>query len=234
LPGAPNPSSNGFQSALLQKGFDLAIELAVGVEHDVSVRAGQRKRFSQLLTNDGAPQEHPLGDLRDALAVIQYTGGTTGLPKGAMLTHANLSSACAQYVASSQTVPPSIRFGEERLLVVLPLFHIYSLTVNMLMGIRLGAEIVLHTRFDLETVMKEFEAKKITMFAGVPTMYTAIANHPINVRVSCLKTLKDPLRKTGFPERRCVTLRHQRRLLGDFENDAVPSHQRGNHAVHRD
>ena len=66
---------------------------------------------------------------------------------------------------------------------MLPLFHIYSLTVNMLMGIRLGAEIVLHTRFDLEPVMKEFEAKKITMFAGVPTMYTAIIHHPMAARL---------------------------------------------------
>jgi len=138
----------------------------------------RQQRFSQLLANDGAPQEHPLGDLRDALAVIQYTGGTTGLPKGAMLTHANLSSACAQYVASSQTVPPSIRFGEERLLVVLPLFHIYSLTVNLLLGVRCGAELVLHPRFDLDLLMKDLAERRISIFAGVPTMYMAIVNHP--------------------------------------------------------
>jgi long-chain acyl-CoA synthetase len=95
-----------------------------------------------------------------------------------MLTHGNLTAACSQYVESLSGDDPIVNFGEERVLAVLPLFHIYSLTVNMLMGIKLGAEIVLHTRFDLETVMKEFEAKKITMFAGVPTMYTAIANHP--------------------------------------------------------
>ena len=135
--------------------------------------------FAQLLGNDGKYTAHPIGDPAEAIAVLQYTGGTTGLPKGAMLTHGNLTAACSQYVESlAGGDDPIVAFGEERVLAVLPLFHIYSLTVNMLMGIRLGAEVVLHTRFDLEAVMKELEARKITMFAGVPTMYTAIANHP--------------------------------------------------------
>ena len=64
------------------------------------------------------------------------------------------------------------------MLVVLPLFHIYSLTVNMLFGLCLGAELVLHTRFDVDTVLHDLAAKRITFFAGVPTMYTAILNHP--------------------------------------------------------
>src|SRR5438270_7635517 len=55
--------------------------------------------FQQLLDNDGKYQAYPLGDLKEAIAVLQYTGGTTGLPKDAMLTHANLSSATSQYVA---------------------------------------------------------------------------------------------------------------------------------------
>ncbi|RZL88524.1 MAG: long-chain fatty acid--CoA ligase, partial [Variovorax sp.] len=128
--------------------------------------------FAQLLDNDGRYTAHDIGDPTEAVAALQYTGGTTGLPKGAMLTHGNLTAACGQYVESLTGDDPIVNLGEERVLAVLPLFHIYSLTVNMLMGIKLGAEIVLHTRFELETVMKEFEAKKITMFAGVPTMYT--------------------------------------------------------------
>ncbi len=134
--------------------------------------------FAALLDNDGRFTSHDIGDPAEAVAVLQYTGGTTGLPKGAMLTHGNLTAACNQYVESLSGADPVVGFGQERVLAVLPLFHIYSLTVNMLMGIKLGAEIVLHTRFELEPVMTEFEAKKITMFAGVPTMYTAIANHP--------------------------------------------------------
>jgi long-chain acyl-CoA synthetase len=116
--------------------------------------------------------------LHDAVAVLQYTGGTTGLPKGAMLTHANLSSAVAQIMAIVSGEPRVLEEGKERVLAVLPLFHIYALTVDMLFGLRLGAEIVLHTRFDADAVLKDLAAKKITVFPGVPTMYTAILNHP--------------------------------------------------------
>ena len=67
--------------------------------------------FAQLLDNDGKFQVHPLGDLKDAIVVLQYTGGTTGLPKGAMLTHANLSAACAQYIESTKGNPPILTEG---------------------------------------------------------------------------------------------------------------------------
>jgi long-chain acyl-CoA synthetase len=135
--------------------------------------------FADLLANDGAYRRHPLpADLHDAIAVLQYTGGTTGLPKGAMLTHANLTSACSQIVATLGGEPRVLEEGREKVLAVLPLFHIYALTVNMLFGLRMGAEIVLHTRFDADAVLKDLAAKKITVFPGVPTMYTAILNHP--------------------------------------------------------
>ncbi|WP_194711648.1 long-chain-fatty-acid--CoA ligase [Noviherbaspirillum soli] len=135
--------------------------------------------FSALLDNDGRYERHALpASLHDAVAVLQYTGGTTGLPKGAMLTHANLSSAVAQIMAIVSGEPRVLEEGKERVLAVLPLFHIYALTVDMLFGLRLGAEIVLHTRFDADAVLKDLAAKKITVFPGVPTMYTAILNHP--------------------------------------------------------
>ena len=139
---------------------------------------GHHMTFAQLLDNDGRYTRHPIGDPDEAIAALQYTGGTTGLPKGAMLTHGNLTAACAQHVESLRGDDPVVGLGEERMLAVLPLFHIYSLTANLLLGIRLGAEIVLHTRFDLDTVMNDFDAKKITVFSGVPTMYMAIASHP--------------------------------------------------------
>jgi long-chain acyl-CoA synthetase len=145
--------------------------------------------FEQLLANDGKYRAHAIADLKQTNAVLQYTGGTTGLPKGAMLTHANLSAACAQYVETTRGDPPILVEGEERVLVVLPLFHIYSLTVNLLLGVRLGALLVLHTRFDLDTVMNDLAAKKITVFAGVPTMFTAMVNHP-KVATIDLKSLK--------------------------------------------
>ncbi|HYC43801.1 MAG TPA: long-chain fatty acid--CoA ligase [Noviherbaspirillum sp.] len=135
-------------------------------------------RFASLLDNDGAYEAYPVTDLDNALAVLQYTGGTTGLPKGAMLTHANLTTAVSQLCAVTGGENRVLEEGKERVLAVLPLFHIYALTVNMLFGVRLGAELVLHTKFDIDTVVRDLAAKKITVFPGVPTMYTAIINYP--------------------------------------------------------
>ena len=145
--------------------------------------------FQQLLDNDGRYQAYRIPDLNETIAVLQYTGGTTGLPKGAMLTHANLSAATSQYVESTRTEPPVLEEGKERVLAVLPPFHIYALTVNMLLGLRIGAELVLHTRFDVDAVVKDIANKKITSFPGVPTMYVAIINYPDieKVDVSSLK-----------------------------------------------
>ena len=134
--------------------------------------------FRALLNNDGIYRSYPIADLTDAIAVLQYTGGTTGLPKGAMLTHANLTAATGQCVETTRTDPPTLDEGKERVLAVLPPFHIYALTVNMLLGIRIGAELVLHTRFDVEAVVKDLTEKKITAFPGVPTMFVAVLNHP--------------------------------------------------------
>src|SRR5436305_13217277 len=80
--------------------------------------------FQQLLDNDGQYQAYPLGDLKEAIAVLQYTGGTTGLPKGAMLTHPNRSAATSQHGESTRTQPPVLEEGKERILAVLPPFHI--------------------------------------------------------------------------------------------------------------
>jgi long-chain acyl-CoA synthetase len=112
------------------------------------------------------------------LAVLQYTGGTTGTPKGAMLTHANLSVAAEQILATVNGTSPVLTEGEESFLAVLPLFHIYALMANMLLCFRIGATVVLHTRFDPEAVLKDLEAKRITVFPGVPTMFAGLIAHP--------------------------------------------------------
>jgi long-chain acyl-CoA synthetase len=137
-----------------------------------------RVPFQALLANDGAYQPHPIGDPAATIAVLQYTGGTTGLPKGAMLTHANLTAATSQFMETTKVDPPVLVPGEERTLLVLPLFHIYSLTACMLLCVRLGAEMILHTRFDLEAVVKDLAAKHVTIFLGVPTMFTALLAYP--------------------------------------------------------
>ncbi|MDF1736952.1 MAG: long-chain fatty acid--CoA ligase [Minwuia sp.] len=135
-------------------------------------------RFKKLIANDGKYNPVAIGDPTDTLAVLQYTGGTTGLPKGAMLTHGNLTAATSMYVVSNTGDNPTLVEGKEKILAVLPLFHIYALQINMLLAMRFGAEIVLHPRFELEAVIKDLGSKKPTMFPGVPTMFTAIINYP--------------------------------------------------------
>jgi long-chain acyl-CoA synthetase len=134
--------------------------------------------FATLAACDAPLVPHPIAAPREALAVLQYTGGTTGLPKAAMLTHANLRAVTEQYVETTRGDPPVLVEGQERTLVVLPLFHIYALSVCLLLGARLGAQLVLHTRFDVDAVVNDLQAHRITTFPGVPTMYTAVLNHP--------------------------------------------------------
>jgi long-chain acyl-CoA synthetase len=134
--------------------------------------------FRELIDNDGRYQVHPLGPLTDELVVIQYTGGTTGSPKGAMLTHANLTAACSLYTEVMTRSADGLRVGEERVLCILPLFHIYSLTVVMLLGFRMGSELVLHPRFDPAAALKDIVEKKITVYLGVPTMHVALLSVP--------------------------------------------------------
>ena len=95
-----------------------------------------------------------------------------------MLTHANLSAACAQYLETTHVGPNPLVEGEERTLCVLPLFHIYALSVLLVLGLRLGAEIVLHPRFDPPAALKDIVQKKITVYVGVPTMHIAMLNLP--------------------------------------------------------
>ena len=113
----------------------------------------------------------------DDVALLQYTGGTTGQPKGAMLSHGNLTSAVSIYDVWGKTAR-SKRDAIERVICVLPLFHIYALTVILLRSLERGDLISLHQRFDVEAVMRDIEVKRATAFPGVPTMWIAIASLP--------------------------------------------------------
>ena len=138
--------------------------------------AGREVDFAALIANDGAFTRHRRGPLEDEVAVLQYTGGTTGQPKGAMLTHANF---CAVINIFNYWNRRSAAENErEKTLAVLPLFHIFGLTFIMLLSVANGAVIVLHIRFDPDRVLADITRKKITAFPGVPTMYTALVNHP--------------------------------------------------------
>jgi long-chain acyl-CoA synthetase len=127
---------------------------------------------------DGAtrPAQWPLMSADD-VALLQYTGGTTGLPKGAMLSHGNLTAAVSVYDVWGKPARAE-RNAIERVICVLPLFHIYALTVVLLSSIRRGNLISLHQRFDVEAVMRDIEVKRATYFPGVPTMWIAIASLP--------------------------------------------------------
>ena len=126
-------------------------------------------RHADLIAADAPPDPVPLDP--GEVAVLQYTGGTTGVPKGAMLTHANVSIN-AQQVAAHM---PSLRPGQERVLGVLPFFHVFAMTAVMNCGIAIGAELLLHPRFEIARVMRALQRDRPTVLHGVPTLYAAIA-----------------------------------------------------------
>ncbi|HLZ08166.1 MAG TPA: AMP-binding protein, partial [Chloroflexota bacterium] len=109
------------------------------------------------------------------VAVLQYTGGTTGVSKGAMLTHFNLVANVAQCVGFNPEAPPP---GEGRFLTIIPLFHVYGMTVCMNLCLATGGELILLPRFDLAEVMETIKATRPTHFPGVPTMYVAVNGFP--------------------------------------------------------
>jgi long-chain acyl-CoA synthetase len=106
-------------------------------------------------------------------AIIQYTGGTTGVPKGAELTHKNIYVNAIQCKLWCMKATPD---GESSFLTVLPLFHVFAMTTAMNLGISCAAKLILHPRFDLKNVLKDIDRKKPTHMPGVPTMYNAINN----------------------------------------------------------
>src|SRR5260221_7366497 len=133
--------------------------------------------FRQFIDGATKPAQWPAIDIDD-VALLQYTGGTTGLPKGAMLSHGNLTSAVSIYDVWGKKARADRNNPIERVICVLPLLHIFALTVVLLSAIRRGHLISLHQRFDVEAVMRDIEVKRATAFPGVPTMWIAIASLP--------------------------------------------------------
>jgi len=140
--------------------------------------------WDNLIDNDGLETPVQVNPAED-IAVLQYTGGTTGLPKAAMLTHGNIT-ANARQVSAWYGKPTR---GEERFLAALPFFHVFAMTVVLLTGLEYGAEIIMMPRFDLKDCLKNIDKKKPTFFPAVPTIYTAISNAP-NVRSYDLTSIK--------------------------------------------
>jgi long-chain acyl-CoA synthetase len=109
-------------------------------------------------------------DAEQDLAVLQYTGGTTGVPKAAMLTHANLSGNVDQLAR----LVPDMPIGTGSMMVLLPLFHVFAMTVAMNLAIYFAAEMILLPRYDKDQLRKTIKRKRPTMFPGVPTIYNNI------------------------------------------------------------
>ncbi len=134
---------------------------------------GRHVTFKALLAD--APSLRPVTvDPERDIAVLQYTGGTTGVPKGAMLSHSNLAANARQVIDHVHCLDE----GNERVMGVLPLFHVFAMTTVMNIPIAIGAEIILVPRFQLADVLKTVASTRATMFPGVPTIYNAINNAP--------------------------------------------------------
>jgi long-chain acyl-CoA synthetase len=113
-------------------------------------------------------------DFEEDLAIIQYTGGTTGAPKGVMLTHRNLVSNAAM----SNAWLYKCKRGEEIILAIIPFFHVYGMTAVMILSVMQGQKMVLLPKFDSEQTLKTIEKQRPTLFPGAPTIYIGLLNHP--------------------------------------------------------
>ncbi|WP_366924466.1 long-chain fatty acid--CoA ligase [Metallumcola ferriviriculae] len=140
---------------------------------EVPAQGDNIERFEQLLAGTKNQPPEVDVDLED-VAVFQYTGGTTGVSKGAMLTHMNVMSDA--YMVKTWTHDATM--GAEKSLVVLPLFHSYGMSTSMNTTLLMAGTLILVPRFEPEEVLKLIEAYRPTIFNGVPTMYTALLQHP--------------------------------------------------------
>lgn len=143
--------------------------IVVKVEH-----AGNHHLFTEIMKRE-IPEEvlEPI-DVNEDLALLQYTGGTTGFPKGVMLTHKNLlanTKMCNAWLYKN-------RRGEERVLAILPFFHVYGMTTVLVLSVMEGNTMIIMPKFDIEATLKTIQKQKPTMFPGAPTMYIGLLNHP--------------------------------------------------------
>jgi len=120
------------------------------------------------------PDPIPCAAAPGNLAMFQYTGGTTGIAKGAMLTHRNILSNVLQIASWF----PDLKRGKERFLSVLPFFHVFGLTVTLNFPIYVGCAGIIMPRFDAGELIKTISRKKPTIFPGVPSIYTVLMAHP--------------------------------------------------------
>ncbi|MBB3034399.1 long-chain-fatty-acid--CoA ligase [Alteriqipengyuania lutimaris] len=145
-------------------------------------------------------EPQPLDIAPHEIALLQYTGGTTGRPKGAMLSHANLAANAQQVDA----IDPFDRDDPDVIMGALPLFHVFANTCVLNRSIVRGATIAMVPRFDAGDVLKTLQRARCTGFPGVPTMFQALLDHPkaaqadfsqLRICISGGAPLADPLRE---------------------------------------
>lgn len=142
--------------------------------HPQITYGGDVEPFLSVLKESAINPVTPEVDPEKDIALLQYTGGTTGLAKGVMLTHRNLVANALQ----CQAVMYKFVRGRERILAALPLFHVYGMTTVMNKGISIAAEIILVPKFNVKQILKLIDKTKPTLFPGAPTMYIGLINHP--------------------------------------------------------
>lgn len=128
--------------------------------------------FHSMIQNDGSGKEAEI-DPEEDVAVLQYTGGTTGVPKGAMLTHANLYANAVQ--AHAQFPATDV---QQKMLAVLPFFHVFAMTVCMNVAVKGGMEIITVPRFDLNDTLNLIHRLRPDYMPAVPAIFNGINHHP--------------------------------------------------------
>ncbi len=150
---------------------NLLFPLVKWKEISSEAHAGDYLAFDDLVHNDGKPTPIAIDPHAD-VALLQYTGGTTGIPKAAALTHANISANCEQACMWLS----GAREGEGKMLAVIPFFHVFSMTACLNFAVRLGMEIIATPRFDIDETLAIIGKKKPTIFPAVPAIYNAISH----------------------------------------------------------
>jgi long-chain acyl-CoA synthetase len=182
LDGAVVASFTSLLPTLKSVGFRLTQRAKLAAVDGTRAR-GKVVLAQDLLNNDGRYERPSITP--ESIAVLQYTGGTTGTPKGAMLSHANLSINVGQVKAWQN----SIATDGDRILGVLPLFHVFAMTAVMNFGISHGLEIILLPKFELIPTLKLIAKLRPVIMPGVPTLFNAMLRHPhvANFDLSSLK-----------------------------------------------
>lgn len=143
--------------------------IVINVEHE-----GNHHLFSEIMKRKMTEEVTVPIDVDNDLALLQYTGGTTGFPKGVMLTHKNMlanTKMCNAWLYKNKR-------GQERVLAILPFFHVYGMTTVLVLSVMEGNTMIIMPKFDVLATLKTIQKQKPTVFPGAPTMYIGLLNHP--------------------------------------------------------